>query len=260
MITVLLCAGFATRLYPLTRDVPKSLLPIRGAPIVEDLVAQLAATRRISEMVIVSNARFYERFCAWRAEAAKQFPTVRLEVLDDGAWDNEHRLGAVGDLAFAVERRRIRRSAVVAAGDNLFRFPIGRFLEDYLENPRNLVVVARERNRGALRRTGVAEIGANGRLLRLDEKPERPRTDWACPALYILEARALALVRSFLAQSKEADAPGQFIAWLAERESVFTHEMRGRRLDIGNLENYRAAEQWLDDVDGCSLCSLAGRS
>jgi glucose-1-phosphate thymidylyltransferase len=250
VITVALCAGFATRLYPLTRDFPKPLLEIRGRPILEDLVSQLAATKRISEIVIVSNSRFFERFRAWRDVAAKRFPGVRIDVLDDGAWDNENRLGAVGDLGFAVDRRQIGESALVMAGDNLFRFPIDRFLDDYLDNPRNLILVYREEDHQRLRRTGVAEIGPDSRLQRFQEKPANPLSEWACPALYILEARALSRVDRFLAQAPEKDAPGHFIAWLAEREPVFTHEMRGRRFDIGNMESYRDAERWLDEVDG----------
>ncbi len=252
MIAIALCAGFATRLYPLTRDFPKALLEIRGQPILEDLVSQLAATKRVSEIVIVSNSRFFERFCAWRDVAAKLFPGVQIDVLDDGALDNENRLGAVGDLGFAVERRQIGDSALVTAGDNLFRFSIERFLDDYFENPRNLVLVYREEDHRCLRRTGVAEIGPDSRLLRLQEKPANPISDWACPALYILDARALSRVDRFMAQAPETDAPGHFIAWLAEREPVFTHEMKGRRFDIGNMESYRDAERWLDEVDGTS--------
>jgi len=252
VITVALCAGFATRLYPLTRDFPKSLLEIRGRPIVEDLVEQLAATKRISEIVLVSNSRFFDKFCAWRDIAARRFPSIQIEVLDDGVWNNENRRGAVGDLGFAIESLQIRDRALVTAGDNLFRFPVRRFLDDYFDNPRDLVLVHREDDHRRLRRTGVAEIGPRGRLLRLQEKPANPLSHWACPAFYILEERALALVHPFLAQAPEKDAVGHFIAWLVDREPVFTHEMKGRRLDIGNMESYRDAERWLDDVEGKS--------
>jgi glucose-1-phosphate thymidylyltransferase len=244
MKAVLLCAGFGTRLYPLTRDVPKPLLPVLGKPIVEYLVDQLADTKEVSEFTVVSNARFASQFATW-ADGMSRRHDIALDVLDDGARDNEHRLGAVRDLELFIEHKKLVEAALVAAGDNLFRFSFEDFFEDYRRNPRNLVLAYHERDPARLRRTGVAVVDTSGRMRHLWEKPENPPSDWACPALYILESPALASVETYLRQFPESDAIGHFIAWLVEREPVYIHEMKGARLDIGNIDNYRSAESWL---------------
>jgi glucose-1-phosphate thymidylyltransferase len=245
MKAILLCAGFGTRLYPLTRDVPKPLLNVRGKPIVDYLVSQLVETGKICEIVVVSNARFFSQFHRWSNRMSARYPDITFQVLDDGAQDNEHRLGAVNDLAFAIEQVPIRQATLIAAGDNLFQFSFEAFFRDYFTYPRNLVLAYREKDRDRLRRTGVAEVDAGGRISRLWEKPREPPNDLACPALYILEAQALAALSTFLAEAPDSDAPGHFIAWLVEHQPVFVHEMKGRRLDVGNLESYRAADSWL---------------
>ena len=134
---------------------------------------------------------------------------------------------------------------LVAAGDNLFRDSLAAFVTDYETNPRNLILRYREPDRDKLKRTGVAEIAKDGRLVRLEEKPQSPMTAWACPALYILEADALDELQTYVGEKPSADALGSFIAWLAPRVPVYTHEMQGSRLDVGELEGYARAESWL---------------
>ncbi len=245
MKAVLLCAGFGTRLYPLTRDVPKPLLPVAGKPIVEYLVDQLVATNNLSELIVVSNACFALQFSTWADVMTERYPDITFDVLDDGAPDNDHRLGAVRDLAFATTKKKLEESTLVAAGDNLFRTSFEALFEDYRENPRNLILAYHERDPARLRRTGVAEVDEGGRIRRLWEKPEEPPSDWACPALYILEPSALTCLEAFLTGVPDADAIGHFIGWLVERQPVYIHEMKGERLDIGNIDNYRSAESWL---------------
>ncbi len=249
MRAVLLCAGFATRMHPLTRDFPKPLLPVGGRPIVEDLVSQLLATGRVGPFTLVSNGRFAGRFRAWHEEAAGRLPGLELEIVDDGAREAEKRLGAVRDLALGLARRPPDAPVLVVAGDNLFRFSIDALLDDHAAKPRNLVLVQRESDAERLRRSGVAELGPDGRVLGFVEKPAEPASPFACPPLYVYQPEALARLPEFLREVPEADAPGSFVAWLASREPVFAHEMRGRRLDVGDLETYRGADDWLREDD-----------
>jgi glucose-1-phosphate thymidylyltransferase len=245
MKAILLCAGFGTRLYPLTRDTAKPLLPVAGKPIVEHLVEQLGRISRTEEITLVTNARFFPQFQSWSKAIAGRFPNTALSVLNDGAPDNDRRLGAVRDLAFAVEQMNLGEPTLVAAADNLYDTSFAAFFEDYDASPRDLILAYHEEKRGNLRRTGVLEIDEDGRLVRFWEKPAEPPTDLACPAFYILEAASLALLEAYLAEAPESDAMGRFIAWLADRRPIYAHIMKGRRLDIGNADNYRAAESWL---------------
>jgi glucose-1-phosphate thymidylyltransferase len=224
-------------MYPLTQDRAKPLLPVAGKPILGHLVDQLESIGSFDEIIVVANARFHAQFVEWG--------DGRVTVLNDGATTEESRRGAVGDLAWALEHRGVREPFLVAAGDNLFKDSLEAFVADYEANPRNLILRYRETDREKLQRTGVAEIDRDGRLVRLEEKPQDPTTDWACPALYILEADALGELATYVEEKPGADALGSFIAWLAPRVPLFTHEMQGSRLDVGELEGYARAESWL---------------
>ena len=245
MNVILLCAGFGTRLYPLTKNVPKPLLPVAGKPIVEFLVDQLAATDWMSNCLIVSNHHFADQFHAWRDTIAQRLSAVQFSVLDDGSTANDNRLGAVRDLALAVRSCSLSNPTLISAGDNLFDFNLSSFFKDYAEHPRNLILTYQETNLDQQRRTGIAEVGEGGRLVQFHEKPPNPPSGLACPTFYLLQPSALQLVDRFLEESPAADAPGHFLAWLASRQPVFTHQMDGRRLDVGNLKNYQHAEQWI---------------
>jgi tripartite ATP-independent transporter DctP family solute receptor len=209
---VLLCAGFATRLHPVTRDVPKPLLEVGGRPILEDLLEQLLIAGGPWDLTLVSNARFAQAFRRWAEGFAARHPGLALEVLDDGATHDEGRLGAVGDLAFALEGRAPDGPVLVAAGDNLFRFPLGDFLADHAARPRNLILVYREPELARRRRSGVCVLDAAGRVVSFAEKPAEPPSEWCCPPLYVLEPPALARLGEFLDASPGADAPGSFLA------------------------------------------------
>jgi glucose-1-phosphate thymidylyltransferase len=242
---VLLCAGFATRLYPLTRDLPKPLLPVAGKPLVEHLVIQMHATGRIDEIVVVTNGRFEPHFAKWIRNLGPRLPGLALTLVGDGAQTNETRLGAVHDLALAIDRHALPAPLLVAGGDNLFRFRLSDFLDDHAARPRNLILVHREPDLGRRRRSGVAELGPDGRVARMVEKPEHPAGEHCCPPLYVFEEDALRELSAFTAEHREADAPGTFVAWLAFRRAIFAHQMNGSRLDVGDVETYRRADAWL---------------
>lgn len=247
MKAVFLCAGFGTRLRPLTDSIAKPLLPIAGKPLVERLVEQVAATGLCEEIVVVTNGRYRVQFDDWVARFGQRHPALPITLLDDGAQSNETRLGAVRDLALAVGARGLCGPLLVAAGDNLFRFDLARFLADHASQPRNLILSYREPDLERRRRSGIAELAADGRVLHFWEKPHEPPSEHCCPPVYLFEDDALAELGPFLAESRDADAPGSFLSWLAERRPLYAHEMKGRRLDVGDLASYRRAAAWLGE-------------
>jgi glucose-1-phosphate thymidylyltransferase len=241
MKCVLLCAGFATRLRPLTDDFPKPLLDVGGRPLLDDLMDRCVQEAGLREFVLVSNGRFAGRFEDWWASAASQWPGVKLEVIDDGAVSNETRLGAVRDLQLAIERGGLRGPLFVAAADNLVRFDLAAFLDDFRARPRNLILTYEEADLAARQRSGVAEVDADGRVLRFVEKSEAPPGRLVSPPFYVFCDDALAEIPRLLEARPDIDAPGGLVAWLAPRLVVEHHAMHGRRHDIGNVESYRAA-------------------
>lgn len=248
MKAVLLCAGYGTRMGSLAARFPKALLPVAGRPLLDDLVDQLVASGRVEALHVVTNHRDHAHFVDWRSTRPAGGPPIALH--DDGTRHVEERLGAVGDLAFVLGRAGLEGPLLVGAGDNLFRFDLGAFLDDFAAGPGSLVLVAPERDPAKLRRSGVPEIDATGRLRRLHEKPERPPTELVCPPLYGLAPDAIAQVPAFHRDHPGADAPGHLIGWLAEHAHVRTREMRGKRLDVGHPESLEAAEAWLAEAAG----------
>jgi len=241
MKCVLLCAGFATRLSPLTDDLPKPLLDVGGRPLLDDLMDRLVGEAGLHEFVLVANGRFAGHFARWWADARPQWPDTRLELIDDGARSNATRLGAVRDLQLAIERCRLRGPLFVAAADNLVRFDVGAFVADFRTRPRNLILSYEEPDVRARQRSGVAEVDASGRVLRFVEKSETPPGRLVSPPFYIFCDDALAEIPRLIEAQPDVDAPGGLVAWLAPRVVVEHHPMRGRRHDIGNLESYAAA-------------------
>ncbi len=244
MKVLVLAAGFATRLRPLTDKTPKPLLDVAGKTILDRMLDDLEATDAIDEILLVTNQAHYAAFLAWRERGTRKH-SIPIQVVSDGATNNQTRLGAVRDLAFAVEHWNLVGPLLVVAGDNLFDFRFESFLEDHTAKPRSLVLAYREDNPQKLGRAGVARLDSAGRILELVEKPSTPQGRWICPPVYLFESIALAELPTFLANAPDTDAPGNFIAWLASRKLVWAHRMQGARFDVGNLENYHAAPAWL---------------
>ena len=242
MKAILLCAGFGTRLMPLTRDRAKPLLPVADAPIIEHLLRALDASGKVDRATIVSNRRFFDAFVRWRDGTA--FERLSVEVLDNGVTREEERRGAVGDLLWAKRTDDLDEDVLVAAGDNLFRISFEAFFADAANVGGSVVAVYHEPDVTRLRRTGVAEIASDGRIVRLTEKPVDPKTYWACPALYVLTCDALRSLDAYVAGRSQADDLGSFLSWLVERQPVFAHEMQGERWDVGDRASYDAAEAW----------------
>ena len=238
MKCLILAAGYATRLYPLTENFPKPLLEVSGKTILDWLLADIAATGAVDGYVVISNHRFAGHFRAW-AEAAP----LPVTVLDDGTDSNETRLGAVRDIQFAIDALALDDDLLVIAGDNLLDFSLAGFIDYQRRKATTCVMRYYEPSVEKLRKTGVAEIDEDDRILRMEEKPAEPRSHWCTPPFYIYRRSDVGLVKAGIEAGCGVDAPGSFIAWLAGQTPVHAYEMPGRRFDIGNLESYEAARR-----------------
>ena len=239
MKAVILAAGYAMRLYPLTENTPKALLPIGGRAMVDYLMDSIASVEEIDEAIVVSNHRFAAQFAAWAERAAKEWPRLRFTVLDDGTTTNENRLGAVGDIQFALDRLNIQEDVLVAASDDFFTFDLRDFVADYHAHGQNLLLGHRIDEIEDLRRFAVAELDAEGRVLSLEEKPREPKSDIAIYALYIYRRDTLPLFRQYLDGGNNPDSPGRFPEWLHKHREVRTWLFEGECIDIGTHDSYR---------------------
>lgn len=241
MTAIILAAGYATRMYPLTRDFPKPLLEVGGRAILDHLLAQLEPLPEVQRMVVISNHRFLSVFQQWQA---RRPPGARpITLLDDGSTTNENRLGALGDLRFALEQTGVDDDLFVAAADNLLRFPLAEFFAAFARRRAACICVHRVTDPARLRRTGVVVLDADFRVLEFAEKPAAPKSEWAVPPLYLYPREWLPMIRARLAEPGPGDSPGALVEWLCGRVPVFAHPIRGEILDIGNLAALEAARQ-----------------
>jgi len=235
MKCLILAAGYATRLYPLTENFPKPLLKVGEKTILDWLVDDIDSAGLVDEYIVISNHKFASVFTGWAG------PKVR--VLDDGTSSNETRLGAVRDIQFAVEQLGLDDDLLVIAGDNLLDFSLVRFIEYAQEKGTTCVMRYYEPAVEKLRKTGVAAVDGNDLILSMEEKPAEPKSHWCCPPFYFYRRSDVPLVKVGIDSGCGVDAPGSFIAWLCTQTPVHAFEMPGHRYDIGNLASYEEVKR-----------------
>jgi len=237
MKCLILAAGYATRLYPLTENFPTPLLKVGDKPILDWLMEDLDRTGLINEYIVVTNHKFAPIFEEW----ARQRTDVT--VVDDGTSSNETRLGAVRDIELGIRSRGVQEDLLVMAGDNLLSFSLEGFLEYFREKGTTCIMRFYQPDLNKLHKSGVAEVDDQGRILSMEEKPAQPKSHWCCPPFYIYRKEDLPLVGAGIAAGCGTDAPGSFIAWLCTQTVVHAWEMPGCRYDIGNLDSYQEVQR-----------------
>ncbi|MBO7521415.1 MAG: nucleotidyltransferase family protein [Opitutales bacterium] len=233
MKCLILAAGYATRLYPLTENMPKPLLEVKGKTILDWLVDDVDKSGEIGEYIVISNRKFCENFKAWAA-GKKQ----RIKILDDGTTSNETRLGAVKDILFAIEELALDGDLLVMAGDNLLDFSLKVFIEYAKKKSASCVMRYFEPSQKKLLKCGVLTVDESDRVLEMTEKSPTPATNWCCPPFYFYKREDVPLVSRAIDEGVNADAPGSFIAYLCKKRAVYAMQMPAARHDIGNLESY----------------------
>lgn len=233
MKCLILAAGYATRLYPLTENFPKPLLAVGDKTILDWLIDDIDTAKTVDEYVVISNHKFAHHFEAW-AKTKKQ----RITVVDDGTDTNETRLGAVCDIQFAIEKLGLDDDMLVIAGDNVLDFSLTQFIAYAKEKQTSCIMRYYEADDKKLLKCGVVTIDENDKILKMTEKSPTPATHWCCPPFYYYTKDDAKLVQKGIDSGCGTDAPGSYIAWLCTQTSVHATEMPGKRYDIGNLESY----------------------
>ncbi len=233
MKCLILAAGYATRLYPLTENYPKPLLDVGGKTILDWLIGDIDSCGKVDEFIVISNHRFATHFEKWAAERP-----WNIRVLDDGTSTNETRLGAVRDMQFAIETCDIDDDILVIAGDNVLDFSLVKFIEFALATGTSCVMRYHEPSEERLHKCGVMTIDDNSRIVSMVEKPKEPPSHWCCPPFYFYTRADAKRIADGIAAGCGTDAPGSFVAWLSGQAPVHAMEMPGSRYDIGNLEGY----------------------
>ena len=242
MKCLILAAGYATRLYPLTENFPKPLLTVGDKTILDWLIDDLDQSGLIDEYIVVTNHRFAAIFEDWAAKRNIAL-TATIHIVDDGTSTNEARLGAVCDIELGINTRRVDDDLLVMAGDNLLSFSLKGFIEYARDKGTSCIMRYHEPNDQRLHKCGVVEVDAQGLVLSMEEKPAQPKSHWCCPPFYFYQKEDLPLVAEGIAAGCGTDAPGSFVAWLAAQRPIHAWEMPGERFDIGSLDTYEEAKK-----------------
>lgn len=238
MKCLILAAGYATRLYPLTENFPKPLLKVGEKTILDWLVDDIDSAGLVDEFVVISNHKYAPHFEAW-AKGKK----CNTTVLDDGTTSNETRLGAVRDIQFAIETLNLDDDLLVIAGDNVLDFSLTKFIAYAMEKKTSCVMRYFEPRAERLRKCGVALADENDLILSLEEKPAEPKSNWCTPPFYFYTREDAKRVKTGIELGCGVDAPGSYVAWLCTQTRVHSMQMPGNRYDIGNLESYRQVQE-----------------
>lgn len=238
MKCLILAAGYATRLYPLTENFPKPLLQVGEKTILDWLVDDIAATGRVDGFVVISNHKFAAHFAQW----AKSKP-FEVNVVDDGTCTNETRLGAVRDIQFAIDQLGLHEDVLVIAGDNVLDFSLDGFMAFAAERGTSCVMCHEENDLEKQRKTAIICMDENGLITDYEEKPRVPKGHHAVPPFYFYRAQDVRRIPEALAEGCSADAPGSFAAWLSTQTPVHAWVMPGRRYDVGDLKSYEAVQR-----------------
>ncbi|MCC8102994.1 MAG: nucleotidyltransferase family protein [Clostridiales bacterium] len=240
MKCIVLAAGYATRLYPLTENFPKPLLEVGGKPILNWLLDDIDKMEDITGIVVVSNHKFRRHFSEWKERQSFKNPVT---ILDDGSVDNEHRLGAVKDILFALEGLDIREDVLVVAGDNILDFSFEGFVKYAKKKATSCVMCHEENDLKKQQRTAIITLDDQGLITSYEEKPQTPKGNLAVPPFYCYRAEDIVRIPEAMDAGCNADAPGSFAAWLSGKTSVHAWVMPGNRYDIGDMQSYEAAQK-----------------
>jgi glucose-1-phosphate thymidylyltransferase len=237
---VVLAAGYATRLRPLTNRVAKPLLPLAGRPMVDYLADKIDEVGEVDAIHVVTNSRFAPDFSAWAGARSGRLP---VRVHDDGTSSNDDRLGAIGDLRFVVESAGLEGDdLLVIAGDNLFDFSLEEYVAFWRARGGSAIGVHDVGDLSLARQYGVVELDDADRVVSLVEKPEQPASTLASIAAYLFPAEHSALVREYLEEGNAPDQPGRFVVWLYPRVPVHGYRFAGDWLDIGDRSQLLEAD------------------
>lgn len=243
MKVLILAAGYATRLHPLTLTQPKPLLPVAGKPMVEYVLDNLSPIPGIDQVFLVTNSRFIDAFQHWATDYRRRTPAFELTLVEDGSTEDANRLGAIGDLHLVLQQTKLDDDLIVVAGDNLFSQPLSGFGD-----------VCRARNAPVLgiydvaslelaRKYNNLELDDTGRLLRFEEKPSQPASTLVGIALYFYPRHVLHLIRQYISEGNNPDQPGRLVQWMCPRTPFFTWQVPGLWYDIGSKETLEEANR-----------------
>lgn len=240
MKSIILAAGYSTRLYPLTENTPKPLLNVAGKPMIEHIITKLEQIDDIDTIYIITNGKFDQHFKNW----LKNFDTQKkIEILNDGTKSNEERLGALGDIHYAINTKNISDDIMIVAGDNLFELSLTDVANFFKKKKSNVIVLHDVKDIDLAKKYGVVETD-NNIIINFEEKPSNPKSTLISTGIYLFPKKTIELIKKYIAQGNDADKTGTFIEWLHKRDKVYSFVTDKKWYDIGSTEQLEQANRY----------------
>ena len=243
MKIVILAAGYATRLYPLTLTQPKPLLPVAGKPMIDHVLDNLAPIDGIDRVYIVTNAKFADHFQRWADDYRAKKAKLDFTIVNDGSTDDTNKLGAIGDLHLVVTREKLDDDIIVVAGDNLFSESLEDFGRVCREKQAPVLGVYAVGDLEDVKKYNSITIDDNGKIIFFEEKPKNPKSTLTGIALYYYPKSATPLIKQYIAGGNNPDQPGRLVQWLYPRTAVYTWRVPGLWYDVGSKESLEEANR-----------------
>lgn len=241
MKTLILAAGYGTRLYPFIKDTPKALLAVNGRPIVSHILGKVAAVPGLNEVLLVTNDKFAVTFGKWAAQVECPCP---VKVINDGTKTPEGRLGSIGDIDFVLKEGVVNDDLLVVGGDNLFNFDLAKYIAFAKEKAPSVTIGVYDiGDRVEAKNFGVVELDGQKQIVSFEEKPAAPKSSLVAMCFYYLPEKSLGLIGDYLVESRATDRAGDYIRWLSRKQSVFGYKFTGKWYDIGSLPAYKEAQK-----------------
>ncbi len=243
MNVIILAAGYATRLYPLTLRKAKPLLEVAGKPMIEWVLDNLAPITELETVYVVTNDKFAKDFQSWADGYDQRKPGLALKIINDGSTDDSDKLGAIGDINLVVTREELTKSdLIIVAGDNLFSEPLVDFARRAKDSEATLATYD-VGDLEAIKKYSSITVDAAGTITQFEEKPAEPKSTLTGIALYFFSHETVPLFITYLAAGNNPDQPGRFIQWLYKRKPIRTYQITGTWFDIGSEETLEEANR-----------------
>jgi glucose-1-phosphate thymidylyltransferase len=248
MKLIILAAGYATRLYPLTINQPKPLLKVSERPMIEHVIDHLKDVPELTGVIIISNEKFHGHFEKWASDYQINGQNIPITVVNDKSTDENNRLGAIGDMVFAMNDQSVDEDVIVVAGDNLFSQSIKAFGEFCLEKKAPVLGVYDVGRLEDTKKYSEVHTDMNGHITSFEEKPEYPSTTVIGIALYYYPKDLIPTIKQYVEDGHNADQPGRLVQWLYPRIPVFTWSLPGLWYDIGSKETLEEANRIFSEL------------
>ncbi|MBU1007137.1 MAG: nucleotidyltransferase family protein [Candidatus Omnitrophica bacterium] len=242
MKVLLLAAGYATRLYPLTKNKPKPLLPVAGRPVLEFILDLVEPIKAVDEIFVVTNKKFHADFEDWKAGYKG---VKKISIVNDGTLTNDDRIGATGDIDFVIKEKDIKDDLLVLAGDNIFKTGLADFMSfASSKRPSISIGLYDVKDLELAKKYGIVSVDSDNKIRDFREKPKEPTSTLAAECLYFFPKEKIGIMREYLSVGGVKDAPGYFLEWLYKREAVFGYVFEGDNwFDIGDMRSYEEANR-----------------